>query len=95
MSGVGQDSVPDHVIEVLDVAGGPTDCRLHEPSQVYYREIQRAMPSHFRHASAKRTLMLDETLRTTDRRRRGETGRLIAYLHFPGATMMLRNDTRP
>ena len=70
MSGVGQDSVPDHVIEVLDVAGGPTDCRLHEPSQVYYREIQRAMLgkpgrvyyreiqramlSHFRRASAQR-----------------------------------------
>ena len=29
-------------------------CRLPQPDQVYYREIQRAMLSHFRKASSKR-----------------------------------------
>lgn len=72
MSRVGQDYVPDHVIEVLDVARGlhgmarsslsyrldPAG-RLHKPGQVYYTEIQWAMLSHFRHASDKRKQIFD------------------------------------
>ncbi len=67
MSRVGREYVPDHVVEVLDVAGGwhrmgvtylsyrlDPDSRLHKPGQVYYREIRQAMLSRFRHASAKK-----------------------------------------